>query len=133
MVGGQSREGKVGRKRVLVMDDEEPVRSVFERMLAALRYDAVLVEDGMAAVEAYRDGPTVDVVILDLMVPQGLDGAATLKVLREIDPDVRVVVCSGYTETPEFKNFRDYGFRAQLPKPYTLDDLDRVIREALGP
>ena len=125
-----------GRGRVLVMDDEEAVRAVVRTMLRRLGYDVQLSEDGNAAIETYmqaaRNGQPFDLVLMDLTIPGGLGGKETLARLRSLDPKVRAVVSSGYSNDPVMANYRDYGFHAVLEKPYRTEQLARVLQEVLG-
>ncbi len=120
-------------KRVLFMDDEEIIRTVAGGILRHLGHDPVLVADGNDAVRefgaAMKAGRPFDAVVLDLTVPGGMGGTATLEQLKEIDPDVRAIVSSGYSSDPVLANFRQYGFAAVVPKPYQLEELAHAILE----
>jgi len=123
-----------GRGRVLVMDDEAPVREVAERMLEHLGYRVALTAEGREAVELYRremDGSSsFDLVIVDLTVPGGMGGAEAVRRLRELDPSVRAVVCSGYSNDPVMARYREHGFVGVIHKPFDLGQLARVLAEA---
>ncbi|GFO70016.1 hypothetical protein GMLC_35950 [Geomonas limicola] len=125
-----------GASRVLVMDDEEIVRTLAKAILEQLGYQAECVENGAQAAELYQHekegGEPFSVVILDLTVPGGVGGKEAIKMLRSYDPQVRAVVCSGYSTDPVMANFREYGFNAVLAKPYRPHDLSRVLREVLA-
>ena len=119
------------RGRILVMDDEEDLRLVLSYMLSRLGLISDTVAHGAAAIEAYRTaltGPSpFDVVILDLTVPGGMGGREAARALLELDPQVRLVVSSGYSNDDLLANHDRYGFAAALPKPYTLDQLRAVL------
>ncbi len=123
-------------RRVLVMDDDEIVSDVIGRILAALGYRATLTDTGESAIESFKKakayGEPFDVVILDLYVPQGMNGKETIKKLLEIDPEVKAVVTSGNGNDPWLANFRNFGFKESLPKPFTPDDVKKVL-VALAP
>ena len=125
-----------GRGRVLVMDDEALVRNAAGGMLASLGYDVVSASDGAEALavfeQARREGRAVSVVLVDLTVPGGMGGLEAVRRLRTLDPGVRVVATSGYSNDPIMAAHRDYGFVGVLPKPYTLEDLSRAISEAVA-
>ncbi|MFZ5478438.1 MAG: response regulator, partial [Myxococcota bacterium] len=72
-----------------------------------------------------------DVVIMDLVVPGGLGGRDAIARLREIDPDVRAIVSSGFAHDPVMSSFRRHGFDAVLTKPYGLEDLLRTLDDVL--
>ncbi len=126
-----------GKGKVLVMDDEEMVRGVAADMLAALGYEAAVAEDGAAAVALYREaresGASFDAVIMDLTVPGGMGGKEAIRILREIDPDVRAVVSSGYSNDPVMSEYERYGFLSIVIKPYTAAQLGEALRKVIPP
>ncbi len=119
--------------RVLVMDDEAPIRKIASGMLQRLGCTAQEAADGTEAVLLYsqdlRAGNPPDVVIMDLTVPGGMGGMEALGRLRALDPGVRAVVSSGYSNDPILAAPRAHGFQGVLAKPYTLEDLQRVLAE----
>ncbi|MBI2059970.1 MAG: PAS domain S-box protein [Nitrospirae bacterium] len=122
-----------GKGRVLVMDDEAPVRSVAARMLKSLGYEVEVAADGKQAIELYSrhlgNGGSFDVVLMDLTVPGGMGGKEAMARILEINPAVTAVVSSGYSEDPVLAEFKSYGFRGRVAKPYTLEELGRVLHE----
>lgn len=124
----QSRRGKV-----LVMDDEEIVRIVVSRLLQQCGYETELAREGAEMLRLYREakeaGKTFDAVILDLIIQDGMGGQEAIKHLLAYDPDVKVIVSSGYSHNPIMINFREFGFVGFLPKPYKLEELRRVMSE----
>ena len=124
------------RLRVLVMDDEEIIRSLVRAFLARSGHDAAFASDGAEAVRLYADaharGERFDVVILDLTVPGGMGGVEALAELRKIDPAVWAVASSGYSSDPVMGNHRAHGFRAVMPKPYSLQAFAAVLRQVGG-
>ncbi len=124
------------RGRVLFMDDEESIRKLATGLLRRLGCEVEVVADGRAAVEAYRAagaaGRPFDLVVMDLTVPGGMGGLEALGHLRAADPGVRAVVSSGYSSDPVLANYREYGFRGRVAKPYELAEFGRVLREALA-
>jgi len=118
------------------MDDEELLAGMAEKMLGLLGYEAETVKDGKEAIDAYRKrmeaGEPFDVVILDLTIKGGMGGDQAIKELIKMDRDVKAIVSSGYFNDPVMANFKTFGFRGALPKPYLKNDLERVLKEALG-
>ena len=125
-----------GQGRILVMDDEAMVRDVLVAMLVDGGYDAAATADGAEAVEAWsraaEDGRPFDAVLVDLTVPGGIGGLETLHRLQQLDPAVRVIVSSGYSNAPILADYRRYGFRGVAPKPFRLSDLHAVVAEVLA-
>jgi len=117
--------------RILVMDDEDLIRMVTRNMLERLDYDVEVACDGEEAIELYLqaqlEGSPFGAVILDLTIKGGMGGRETIKRLKEIDPHVRAIVVSGYSNDPVMANFKEYGFFDALHKPYRLEDLERSL------
>jgi DNA-binding NtrC family response regulator len=116
---------------VLLVDDEDSVRTLGARMLERIGFQALVASDSQEALELYqvRRGEIV-LVLLDVTMPD-MDGEETLRQLRRLDAQVRVVMTSSYTEAemaPRFTGQRRCGF---LQKPYTLEALTQCLREAL--
>jgi PAS domain S-box-containing protein len=122
--------------RVLVMDDEEMIRTLLARLLSRLGYEVTLAGDGAEAIEACRrtraSGEAFDAVILDLTVAGGMGGKETIEKLREIDPEVKAIVSSGYSNDPIMSSFRDHGFSGVVAKPYDVDQLSRTLDEVIS-
>jgi len=118
-----------GRGRVLLIDDEVLVRRTGAAMLKALGYEVVQAADGTAGVEAFVADPhSFDVVLLDLVMPK-MSGRETLTALRAIDPEVRVLFCSGFTR--ERVEVEAEGVSGFLKKPYRMAELARQIADAI--
>jgi len=124
-----------GGGRVLLMDDEEIVRIASVKMLEHLGYDVVFTEDGEQAVALFRqaiaEGRPFDAVILDLTVRGGMGGRETNSRLRAIDPGVRTIVFSGYSDDPIMADYRNFGFSGFLSKPCEIEELSVVLHEVL--
>jgi len=121
--------------RILLMDDEELVRDVAQKMIMALGHEVQCAGDGETTIDLFRQaresGNPFEVVILDLTVKGGMGGEETINKLRLIDPDVVAIVSSGYAENSVVADFRTFGFSAALNKPYTLAALRNCINELL--
>jgi len=117
--------------RVLLMDDEAPIRMMAGTILKRLGFAVTAVADGSEVVSEYAAarvaGRPYDLVILDLTVAGAMGGAEAMEKLRAMDPNVRAVVSSGYSSDPVMANYRAYGFSGRAPKPYTATDLKDVI------
>ncbi len=127
---------RFGTGRVLLMDDDPKICELTGGMLASLDYTHDVARHGEEAVQLYRRylniGRPYDVVLLDITVIGGMGGEACLRRLRELDPEVRAIVSSGYDEDGLLKHYLDQGFVACLTKPYRVSDLARVLKVVLG-
>jgi PAS domain S-box-containing protein len=115
------------RGRILVMDDEQSIRTLTVNMLTFLGYEAEATSDGSLAIERYRrafdGGIPFAAVILDLIVPHGVGGREALQQLKSIDPSVSGIIVSGYAQDPVITDYREHGFKAVIAKPFTLQEL----------
>lgn len=122
--------------RILFMDDEESIRRVIGELLRRFGHEVVLARDGAETVELYsralETGRPFDLVLLDLTVPAGVGGKAAMEKLLSIDPGVRALVSSGYSNDPVMANFQSYGFKGVIAKPYTPDELLRIVNQSLA-
>jgi len=125
-----------GTGRVLVMDDEEMIRTLASQMLRRLGYEVMLTADGTEAIELYKKamdtGTPFDAVILDLTNKVGMGGVEAIKKLIQIDPEIKAIVASGYSNDPVLTNFREHGFRGALNKPHTMDELGNALHELIS-
>ena len=106
-------------------------------MLTGMGYEVTRARDGEQAIELYEEalssGNSFKAVILDLTIPGGMGGLKTLTELsKEIDPTIKAVVSSGYSNDPVLSSYRDHGFCGILPKPYTRTDLAEALNLIFG-
>lgn len=105
-------------------------------MLKRLGLETVAVADGAEAIRVYREalahGPRFDLVILDLTIPGGVGGEETIRELLQLDPQVRAIVSSGYSNNPVLSDHQSYGFKGMVSKPYELADLALIVDQLLG-
>ncbi|GEM_PF-1333513 len=122
---------KSGRGHVLVMDDEYGVRSVLGDMLQRLGYMPVLTSRGEEAVEVLRksreEGWVFVAAILDLVVPTGMGGKETARILRTLDPNLPLFISSGYSEEDVLADYKNLGFDGIIPKPYNIEELSEIL------
>jgi two-component system, cell cycle sensor histidine kinase and response regulator CckA len=123
--------GKPPANSVLVMDDEECIRTLAASMLSHLGYNAVTCANGEEAISRYQaaltSGHSYLGVIMDLTVAGGMGGKDAAGQILFIDPGATLIVSSGYSDDPVMANHTRYGFRALLPKPYGLIEMARVL------
>jgi PAS domain S-box-containing protein len=117
--------------RVLVMDDEVSIRDVVGDILSSYGYVIDFARDGEEALSLYQNNH-YDVVILDLTIPGGMGGKETMRELLVIDPHVKVIVSSGYSSDPIMSDYRQYGFRDVIAKPYRIEDLEEAIERIIA-
>jgi len=121
----QKSEGFVGK--VLLVDDEQIVLDVCTGQLEALGLDVLIARDGMEGITMYqKNRPEIDLVILDLTMPK-MGGQETFTILRQLNPNAKIVLASGYAEedvTTRFSGEKPSGY---LRKPYTLEQLSHAL------
>ncbi len=119
---------------MLVVDDEETVRRVACRMLAVIGFEVRAAASGEEALEIFRaEGPEkFTAVLLDLTMP-GMDGAETFSVMRSLEPDVCVLLMSGFNEQEATSRFTDLGLAGFMQKPFKPNTLRAKLRAILEP
>lgn len=134
IIGEQNIE--TGSGKILVMDDEQMVREVAGEMIVQMGYEVEYASDGREAVDRYtramEEGKPFDAVMVDLTVPGGMGGEEAQKKLLEIDPAVRSIVSSGYSNDPVMSKYEEYGFKGVVTKPYNIELLSKAIHGVLS-
>jgi two-component system cell cycle sensor histidine kinase/response regulator CckA len=120
----------VGHERVLVVDDDPMQREVALRLLERLGYTASAAASGEAAVARLRD-EQFDLLVLDMVMPPGIDGADTYRRAAELRPGIRAVVVSGFAESDRVRQAQELGAGAYVRKPVTLSQLAHAVRAEL--
>ena len=116
-----------GSGTILLVDDEESIRGLGREMLQILGLEVFTAGDGREAVEIFRTRNDIKTIILDLTMPH-LDGEQAFRELRSLDPDVRVIISSGYSEYEVSQKFAGEGLSGFLHKPFTMDGLCQVLK-----
>ncbi len=132
----ESRTGaistEIGPQTVLVVDDESGVRLLIQRMLEKMGHRVILACDGVEALEIFSAAPReVDLVLLDMTMPR-MDGLEAFREMRSIEPEVRVILSSGYHEHDATNRFAGKGLSGFVQKPFTLEELSGVVAKALN-
>lgn len=124
-----------GTHWVLVMDDEEIIRTVTRVMLEAAGYRVYSAQNGDEAIACYQEakacGYPFDAVILSLEVRGGKGARETIKELMRLDPGLKAIVMSDEVNDPIMTDFGKFGFKGALTKPYASDDLEQTLRRVL--
>jgi PAS domain S-box-containing protein len=122
--------------RILFMDDDPNICTLTGAMLEGLGYKYDIARNGEEAVQFYKRylniGRPYDAVIMDLTIIGGMGGEPCFKLLRELHPDVRAIIASGYDNDDMARQFLEIGFCGYLTKPYRIGDLGRIIKKVLG-
>jgi len=126
-----------GKGKILLMDDEQIILDVTQEVLAFLGYDVVFARDGQAALDLYKQAMDAhapfDAVILDLSIPEGMGGREAIQEFKKLDPAVKAIVSSGYSNDPVVMDFEQYGFSGKLTKPYKINDMKTILERLLQP
>ncbi len=133
----EQKSAPMAPKRILVMDDESQVRNITKQMLNLLGHEAETVGNSQMAVTTYRrsleaDKP-FDLVMLDLTIRGDAGGRETLQELFKLNPYLKAIVFSGYSNDPVMTDFKKYGFCAALAKPFLKATLDEALKSAMAP
>jgi PAS domain S-box-containing protein len=124
-----------GKGKILVMDDEDMIREITGELLQNIGYKVEFAKNGNEAIAIYKTahdrGKPFDAVILDLTVPGGMGGKETIQALFEIDPKIKAIVSSGYSNDPIVTEFGKYGFCGVIIKPYHLTELNQTLQNVL--
>jgi PAS domain S-box-containing protein len=124
-----------GAGKILLMDDEASIRDVTGEMLSQIGYEVAVAADGTEAIALYsqakESGWPYDVIITDLTIPGGMGGKDVIAKLLLIDPEVKAIVSSGYSNDPVMSDYREYGFNDLVTKPYKIEELHQKIRKII--
>ena len=118
-------------KNILVVDDDEAQRKVSSTLLKKLGYNVTLASSGEEAVELLEKHPQ-DLIILDMMIADGLDGTETLKRALEINPSQRAMIVSGFAENSRVEEAMKLGASGFLKKPFTLQAIGAAVHNAIN-
>lgn len=119
-----------GSGTILLVDDEPMILRAGERLLKKLGYSVLSARSGAEAVTLFEERNDVDVVLLDMIMP-GMSGVETFRKLRDLDPDVKVLLSSGYSAESQARELFESGCEAFIQKPYDVAALSSKLREVM--
>lgn len=136
MTGNKTSKGSAACKgRILIMDDDEIFCNFIRRTLIRLGYEVEITGDGSDALDIYRkageSGYPFNAVIVDLVIKGGMGGDEAIRQLLTIDPDANAIVSSGHSLDPHMTNYKKYGFKGALSKPYSIKELTQALNTVL--
>ena len=117
-------------EKILVVDDEERQREIASGMLTELGYNAESVSSGEDAIEYVKEHP-VDLIVLDMVMPKGINGRETYEQIIKIRPDQKAIIASGYAKTKEVDTAQELGAGKYIKKPYILEKIGLAVKEEL--
>jgi two-component system cell cycle sensor histidine kinase/response regulator CckA len=127
----KSEEIYLGHETILLVDDEEVITDVSREILETLGYTVMVAGSGREAIEIYKQHHgKIDLVIMDMIMPQ-MSGGETFDVLKNINPDIKVILSSGYSLKGQAAKIIERGCRAFLQKPFSIKDLSKKVRSVL--
>ena len=127
------RTDLTGQGTILLVEDEEGLRALNARGLRSRGYSVIEASNGIEAMEALEEcNGALDLVVSDVVMPE-MDGPTLLKVMREKNPDIKIIFVSGYAEDAFEKSLPENQQFAFLPKPFTLSQLVAAVKETMAP
>jgi PAS domain S-box-containing protein len=128
-------EDMSGEGKILLMDDDSTLRSTLSKTLRQFGYDVEVARDGDEAIALYetalKDNEPFDAVIMDLTISSGMGGEEAIQKLRAIDPEVKAIVSSGYSDESVMSDFKKYGFSGTITKPYEIEELNDLLNSLI--
>ncbi len=105
-------------------------------MLVKLGHKATISFEGSQAISFYKNAldtdNAFDLILMDLSIPGGMGGKETIPKILAIDPNAKVIVISGYNDDPVLANYKDYGFKGILAKPFKISELKEILDKVLN-
>jgi PAS domain S-box-containing protein len=121
-----------GNERILLVDDEWALVELGKQMLQRIGYTVEVKNSSMSALEAFRSNPSAfDLIITDQTMP-GMTGIQLARQIKELRPEIPVILCTGFSEAVDEENFKSRGIDAFVMKPMVMRDISQVIRKVLA-
>lgn len=124
-----------GQGNILLMDDDEMILNIGEKMLSFFGYTVQSVRNGEEAIDLYKTlhgtAQAFDAVVMDLTIPGGMGGKDAAAAILSFDPAAKLIVASGYSNDLVVSDYQKYGFKASISKPFDMHELARIIHSVL--
>jgi len=121
-----------GKGKILIVDDEDVIRTVLSRMLVRMGFTVAMASNGEEAIYIFKDSPeNFDLIIIDMLMPV-MDGKETFYALKSLDPNVRVLLSTGYAMDESAQTLIDQGALGYLHKPYNINELSKNLKAILS-
>ena len=127
----KNKQLQKGSSRILVVDDREEQRDIATRILTKLGYDVESVDSGQETIK-YLKNNQYDLIWLDMILEDDMDGLDTYKEIIKIKPDQKTIIVSGYSESDRVKQAEELGLEGFIQKPYKIDVIGMKIQDVLG-
>jgi PAS domain S-box-containing protein len=122
--------------KILVLEDESSIIEFLKKFFEQYGYEHVITTDGEKTIAEYKtamiEKNPFDIVLLDLTIPGGAGGKQTIAMLKIIDPNVKAIVSSGYSNDSMIAEYHDFGFMERLTKPYLIEELDAILKKVIS-
>lgn len=134
--GGEGGEPLLVGTRILILEDDAPIRRLMAATLRRAGHEVVETKEGRETIAVYSDalarGERFHLLICDLTIENGMGGVETMRRLLQIDPDILAIVSSGYSDAPAMASPASFGFKGVLPKPYAPTELRAAVHRILA-
>jgi two-component system cell cycle sensor histidine kinase/response regulator CckA len=120
-----------GSGQILVIDDDQSVGETMVSFLDELGYEPYFVTTGDESIRLLKEGSFFDAVITDLTIPGGIGGVEIKDQIRQIYPDMKIIVASGYSDDPVMTSYKEYGFNGMIRKPFRINVVSKVLYTVL--
>ena len=121
--------------RILILEDDAPIRRLMAATLRRAGHEVVETKDGRETIAIYREsmetGAKFHLLICDLTIENGVGGVETMRQLTQLDPEILAIVSSGYSDAPAMSSPASFGFSGVLPKPYAPSELKAAVHRIL--
>jgi len=121
-----------GNGLILIAEDETAIRNVEEKIITECGYNCISAKNGKEALELYSlKSSEIILVILDMIMPE-MNGKDCFFEIKKINPDARIILCSGYSREEDVELLKEHGLSAFIKKPFKKDDFCNIIYEIIA-